>query len=88
MTAPDVRTPGGNLASADQKTDAAIVVDAACLDKPDSTLVALAAIAGFQLRKLADGRWRVERWNLSRELNDTGAVRAFLAGAGVRVSTP
>ena len=54
-------------------------------DKGAATLIATAAIAGFELRKLADGRWLVQRWNLSRELADDGAVRSFLAGAGVCV---
>lgn len=47
-------------------------------------MVALGCMAGFELRKLADDRWLVSRWNLHRELDDASAVRAFLAGAGVR----
>lgn len=81
---PEMQTPGGNLASAEQTKDAAIVADAGCRDKEKTTLIAVAAIAGFELRKLSDGRYLVQRWNLTRELADADAVRAFLASAGVR----
>ena len=64
--------------------DGAIVADASMPDKDAATLIAHAALAGFDLRRLANGRWLVLRWNLTRELADTAAVRAFLARAGVR----
>ena len=88
MTPRDVEAPG-TVAAADRahgtpSTNAAIVADAGCRDKGAATLIALAALAGFQLRKLADGRWLVQRWNLSRELADADAVRNFLSTAGVR----
>ena len=83
---PDVRTPGevGTDSRALREEDAAIVADMTRTDKDEATLIAVAAIAGFELRKLADGRWLVTRWNMQRELNDVAALRAFLAGAGVR----
>ena len=86
VSAPDVQTPGGNLANAEEQTqsDAAIVADVTRTDKVETTLIATAALAGFDLRRLEGGRWRVSRWNLTRELADAGAVRAFLASAGVR----
>lgn len=52
-------------------------------DKDDATRVALAALAGHQLRKLADGTWLVSRWNLQRELADDAAVDEFLRQVGV-----
>lgn len=86
MSAPNDEGPTVAAATPPEQTqtDGAIVADAGCLDKGETTLVAVAAIAGFELRKLADGRWLVQRWNLQRELADADAVRAFLAGAGVR----
>ncbi len=47
-------------------------------NKDDATRVALAALSGHQLRKLADGTWLVSRWNLQRELADDDAVDDFL----------
>ena len=83
---PDVRTPGevGTDSRALREEDAAIVADVKRTDKDEAKLIAIAALAGFELRKLAAGRWLVSRWNLRRELLDTAAVRVFLAGAGVR----
>lgn len=51
-------------------------------DKTDATRVALAALAGHQLHKLADGTWLISKWNLSRELKDGAAVDAFLQRVG------
>lgn len=80
-----MQTPGGNLANAEQtKDDAEIIGDPTQTDKDDNTLIAVAAIAGFELRKLAGGGWLVQRWNLRRELRDTDAVCSFLSAAGVR----
>lgn len=83
---PDVRTPGevGTDSRALREEDAAIVADVKRTDKDEATLIAIASLAGFELRKLAAGRWLVSRWNLRRELLDTAAVRVFLADAGVR----
>lgn len=75
MTWPKDRTP---------EHDAATVGDGACTGKDASTLIAQAALAGVELRMLADGRWLVIRWNLTRELADAAAVREFLAQVGVR----
>lgn len=51
-------------------------------DKDDATRVALAAIAGYELRKLVDGTWLICRWNLQRELKDETAVDEFLQRVG------
>ena len=52
--------------------------------KAAASLVATAAMAGFELRRLADGQWLISRWNLQRGLVDADAVREFLSAAGVR----
>lgn len=54
-------------------------------DKDDATRVARAALAGHQLRKLADGTWLVTKWNLQRELKDDAAVDEFLRQVGAPV---
>ncbi len=51
------------------------------MDKLRATWPALAALAGYELRRLADGRWLVSRWNLSRELDETD-VPGFLQQVG------
>lgn len=56
-------------------------VDAARIEKLHRTWPALAAIAGFELRRLADGRWLASRWNMSREL-DEAEVPGWLAQVG------
>lgn len=53
-------------------------------NKDDATRVALAALAGHELRKLADGTWLVTKWNLQRELKDDAAVDAFLQRLGAK----
>jgi len=55
--------------------------DAERMEKLRKTWPALAALAGFELRRLADGRWLVSRWNLSRELDDS-EVEDWLRTAG------
>lgn len=52
-------------------------------DKTDATRVACAALAGFELIRLDDGRWLVIRWNLQRVLADDAAVDEFLRQVGV-----
>ena len=50
--------------------------------KDDATRVALAALSGYQLRKLADGSWIVWRFSVPRELKDDAAVDEFLQQVG------
>lgn len=59
------------------------VPDADCAAKRAATLPALAALAGYELRRLADGRWLVSRWNLSKELDDS-EVEPWLRQVGAR----
>jgi hypothetical protein len=50
--------------------------------KADSTLIATAAIAGFELVKLADGTWLAHRWGMFKPLADAQGVQAWLARVG------
>ena len=51
--------------------------------KRDATLVARAAIAGFELAKQADGSWVAARWGRFRTLGGAQEVETFLRVAGV-----
>jgi hypothetical protein len=51
-------------------------------EKADSSRVARAALAGFQLVKLADGTWLASRWGMFRGLADTNEVERFLTVVG------
>lgn len=50
--------------------------------KADSTLVARAALAGFELVKLADGTWLASRWGMFRGLTNDAEVERFLSVVG------
>jgi len=47
-------------------------------DKAVATLIARAAIAGFELVLLADGSFIASRWGMFRNLDHAAAVEAFL----------
>jgi len=47
-----------------------------------ATLQARAAIAGFELVRMADGSFVVARWTMTRALADFAAVEAFLVQVG------
>ena len=49
-----------------------------------ATLQARAALAGFELVRMADGSFVVARWTMTRALHDVAAVDAFLAQVGAR----
>lgn len=51
--------------------------------KAESTLIARAALAGFELVRLADGSWVATRWDTSRGLADLEEVERFLGAVGV-----
>jgi hypothetical protein len=53
------------------------------IEKLRRTWPAQAALAGYELRRMADGRWLVSRWNLSKELAED-EVEAWLAQVGAR----
>lgn len=80
MTAPEVRTPGGNRAFADQKTIHA--ADFTPDQKRLATLSARAALAGVVLYIIEGDFGKtvyiVSRWNLTRQLDSLDAVQAWL----------
>jgi hypothetical protein len=47
-----------------------------------ATLQARAAIAGFELVRMADGSFVVAKWTMTRSLPDMAAVEAFLRMVG------
>ena len=82
MTAPEVRTPGGNRADAQQETtDRPIVPEAE--RKRFETMRAAAALSGVQVYRLGDGSYLLTRWNMHRELPDLDAVAGLLRRMGV-----
>jgi len=52
--------------------------------KHDATLVALFALAGFELRRIDADSWLVCRWDLSRELSQA-ELAGFAQQVGVRL---
>lgn len=50
--------------------------------KQVATLVARAAIAGYELVRLADGTFIASRWGMFRSLDHIAAVEAFLQRVG------
>lgn len=82
MTAPEVRTPGGNRASAENTTDTAHSARPAddAQDKAFATVAAEAALDRCALHQLADGRYLLTRtaWGMCRELGSLHEVRQLL----------
>lgn len=80
MTAPQVRTPGGNRANADQNTINA--ADFTPDQKRLATLRARAALAGVVLHDIEGDFGKtiyiVSRWALTRELDSLDAAEAWL----------
>jgi len=52
--------------------------------KAEANLAATAALAGYELRRLADGSFTVSRWGFIRPLPDLHAVAGFLRQVGAR----
>lgn len=53
-----------------------------CARKAETTLIARAALAGFELVKLTDGSWRAARWGMFRDLANEDEVLRFLSAVG------
>lgn len=71
--------------NSNSSNSAVSAVTAQALDaKQFATLQARAAIAGFELVRMADATFVVARWGLVRPLVDVGAVESFLAQVGAR----
>jgi hypothetical protein len=81
--APEKAKPAaGQAMQGDQQKEHVNSAAKPTLSKADSTLLATAAIAGFELVKLADGTWLAHRWGLFKPLADAQAVTAWLARVG------
>lgn len=52
------------------------------LPKADAGRIARAALAGHELRRLADGKWLASRWCFTKELPDDAACDAWLRTIG------
>lgn len=52
--------------------------------KAFATLQARAALAGFELVRMADDSFVVARWTMTRALADVAAVESFLAQVGAK----
>lgn len=61
---------------------AAIAADQSAPVKSDATFIARAAMAGFELVKLANGSWLASRWGMFRDLSDDEQVERFLSAVG------
>ena len=79
MTAPETQTPGGNRASAENKTK---LIDITRFTKELATLNARAARAGVTLHVIEDGHGRavyiVSRWAMTRELGSIDELTMWL----------
>lgn len=87
MTAPQMRTPSGNWADADQNTINA--ADSTLDQERLATLRARAALAGVTMYEARDANGKavyvVSRWALTRQLDGLDAAEAWLAQVtGVR----
>ena len=87
MSAPQMQTPGGNLASANTKTvNSAIIGDDLSDDKPFKTLQAAFALKGHALCRTdpKDGPviLYAGRWGMVRALRDLDDAAAFLQQIG------
>jgi hypothetical protein len=57
-------------------------IEQSAAKKGDATLIARAALAGFELVKLSDGSWLASRWGMFRDLADDEQVERFLSAVG------
>ncbi len=82
--APQMQTPAGAGAAGAQETEAdgAIVAQQAEPDKEGAKAIALAALAGCGLYRLASGAWLLTRWGLAKECPDLRSVHALLQRMG------
>jgi hypothetical protein len=86
MTAPDVRTPPARGANAEDAgtQNSAIVADLDDGRKELLTLQARAAINGASLYELANGKYLLCKYGLSRELDSLHAAAKLMQQMGCR----
>lgn len=79
MTAPEMRTPGGNLASAGESTDTAIVAhtDENCNERLTANVICAFELRGFSVHRLERESFLVVRWGLSKCCPDLRTLIAF-----------
>lgn len=91
MSAPDVRTPGGNRANAGKETENKRSVSPAAACRNDgastrekllATICAALALRGHQVHTLASGEFLVCRWGLSRVCPSIETLRTFARQIG------
>lgn len=75
MTPPNVRTPGGNRASA--KTNANNSTTLSNVGKAVATFQGHLALAGFAAHQLARGGFLASKWALTRNCLDVRALVGF-----------
>lgn len=86
MSGPEVKTPDSaatGQASGQNKTGSSILIEGEVTDKQVRTMIATAALAGWEVHEMADGGFVVARWNLTRAVPDARALRGFLRVLGV-----
>lgn len=80
MTAPDVRTPGGNRASAEENTESTAIVAPcadACNERLTANVIAEFAMRGHTVYELAEGGFAVTKWGLVKHVPDLRTLIAF-----------
>lgn len=83
MSAPYVRTPGGNRADADENTEKHS--DFTVMEqKLRATLIARLALVGFAVHPVDVGGFLVTKWNLSRYCGDLHSLAAFAKQVGAQ----
>jgi hypothetical protein len=85
IAAPEMQTPGCNLASAEENIETnAIISPAEACDKSIATLSARLTTAGFAVHRLDSGGFLVCRWGMSRHCPDARTLAGFAHQVGVR----
>jgi hypothetical protein len=86
MTAPDVRTPGGNRANAEEHgtQDSPILPTDHVARKRLATLQALGAMRGIEVRDLGADVYLITRWSFARDVHGLDELEQVLRLQGVR----
>lgn len=84
MTPPDVRTPGGNRANAEDTStlNGAIVADLDAARKSFVTMQARLALRGYALHELSCGGFLIGRHDTTAHCSDLHEVARFLRQIG------
>lgn len=74
----DLKTDAGAAALRGERIEASREEEGGAAGKRAATLMARAALAGFELVRQADGAWLASRWGQFRTLVDDAEVEHFL----------